>query len=141
MKRGMFFVMSAAVLPCWLAVAEGPLQADEPAQRPLAARDGHDFIFLGESRPVLIRLHVRVDGKPVQQAWDDFIDSLFRYLDRDGNGVLSEDELQRAPRPQLLLQLLRGNFSEIRLASSRSVPEVQVSLVGGKVAREGLAAY
>src|SRR5713226_3532040 len=139
MKRAMLCVMSAAA--CALAVAEARPPAAEPAQRPLAARDGYDFLFLGDTRPVLIRLRVRIDGKPLQQAWDDFIDSLFRYLDRDGNGVLSEEELQRAPRPQLLTQLLRGNFSDVRPATSRSVPEVQVSLVGGKVAREGLAAY
>jgi len=139
MKRAMLCVVSAAA--CALAVAEGRPPAAEPAQRPMAAMDGYDFIFLGDTRPVLIRLRVRIDGKPLQQAWDDFIDSLFRYLDRDGNGVLSEEELQRAPRPQLLTQLLRGNLSDVRPATSRSVPEVQVSLVGGKVAREGLAAY
>jgi Ca2+-binding EF-hand superfamily protein len=141
MKRAMLFVVSSTLLSCWLAVADGQPRAAEPAQRPLAAMDGHDFIFLGEARPVLIRLRVRIDGKPLQQAWNDFIDSLFRYLDRDGNGVLSEEELQRAPRPQLLVQLLRGNFSEMRPATSRAVPEVQVSLVGGKVTREGLASY
>src|SRR6266851_1302155 len=139
MKRAMLCVVSAAA--CALAVAEGRPPAAEPAQRPMAAMDGYNFIFLGDTRPVLIRLRVRIDGEPLQQAWDEFIDGLFRYLDRDGNGVLSEEELQRAPRPQLLFQLLRGNFSEMRPATSRSVPEVQLSLVGGKVTREGLAAY
>src|SRR5437879_4822492 len=100
MKRAMLWILSAAVLPCWLAMAEDQPQRTEPAQHPIAAKDGHDLVFLGETRPVLIRLRVRIDGKPLQQAWDDFIDSLFRYLDRDGNGVLSEEELQRAPRPQ-----------------------------------------
>src|SRR5262249_54188188 len=72
---------------------------------------------------------------------EDFIDLLFRYLDKDGNGVLSQEELQRAPRPQLLLQLLRGNPTEMRAASGRPTPELHVSLVGGKVTREGLAGY
>src|SRR5437879_4020256 len=141
MTRGILVIVSAAALPCWLAVAEARPQADQLKQSPTASADNHDFLFLGDTRPVLIRLHVRIDGKPLRQAWDDFIDSLFRYLDRDGNGVLSEEELQRAPRPQLLLQLLRGNFSEMRPATSRSTPQVQVSLVGGKVLREGLAVY
>src|SRR5262249_54612147 len=79
--------------------------------------------------------------KPLRQAWADFIVGLFRYLDRDGDGVLSQEELQRAPRPQMLLQLLRGNPSEMRMTTSRSAPEFQVSLVGGKVTQEGLASY
>src|SRR5260370_39414186 len=123
MKRAMPCVVAAAA--CALAVAEGRPPAAEPAQRPLAAVDGHDFLFLGDTRPVLIRLRVRIEGKPLQQAWDDFIDSLFRHLDRDGNGVLSEEELQRAPPPQLLTQLLRGNPSDMRPATSRAVPDVQ----------------
>src|SRR5260370_41809958 len=123
MTGAMFCFVPAAA--CALAVVEGRPPAAEPAQRPMAAMDGYDFIFLGDTRPVLIRLRVRIDGKPLQQAWDDFIDSLFRYLDRDGNGVLSEEELQRAPRPQLLTQLLRGNLSDMRPATSQSVPEVR----------------
>jgi Ca2+-binding EF-hand superfamily protein len=58
---------------------------------------GQDFVFLGESRPVLIRLYVRADAKPLQAAWDDCIDYLYRYLDVNGDGVLSKDEAERAP--------------------------------------------
>jgi Ca2+-binding EF-hand superfamily protein len=143
MKRGMFLVAVAAaltVLRCWDARAENQQPAN-PAPRPPAASDHYDFLFLGDSRPVLIRLRARIDGKSLQQAWDDFLDSLFRYLDRDGNGLLSEEELQRAPRPQLLYQLVRGTVADMRPGTSRATPEVQVSLVGGKVSREGLAAY
>ncbi|HLJ96112.1 MAG TPA: EF-hand domain-containing protein [Gemmataceae bacterium] len=141
MKRRILLVVLAAVLPCGPAEILGQPRAADSTERPPAVVEGYDFLFLGDPRPVLIRLHMRIDGKPLRQAWDRFIESLFRYLDRDGNGTLSEEELQRAPRPQLLSQLLRGNFSEMRSPASRSVPEVQVSLVGGKVTREGLAAY
>src|SRR5438067_12570401 len=135
MQRAMLCVVLATVLSCGAAVA------GDPPPPPTPVLDGHEFIFLGESRPVRILLHVRIDGKPLRQAWDEFLDGLFRYLDRDGNGVLSDEELQRAPRPQLLAQLLRGNFAEMRPPTGRPMPEVQVSLVGGKVTREGLAAY
>lgn len=141
MERGIILGLSAAALLCSLALADARREDVVLEQRPSPPPDAYDLVFLGETRPVRIRLHVRIDGKPLRHAWADFIDGLFRYLDRDGDGILSQEELQRAPRPQLLLQLLRGNPSEMRTASSRSGPELQVSLVGGKVTREGLAGY
>src|SRR5437762_5273453 len=108
MKHGFFLVSLAALLPACLILDEEPSKTVDQS----LARECYDLVLLGDARPVLIRLHVRVEGKPLRQAWDDFIDGLFRYLDRDGDGVLSQAELQQAPRPQLLAQLLRGNFSE-----------------------------
>src|SRR5438876_1230432 len=53
---------------------------------------GRDLVFLGETRPVLMRLHIRIDGKPIQAAWDDFMKSLFDHLDVNHDGVLSKEE-------------------------------------------------
>jgi Ca2+-binding EF-hand superfamily protein len=141
MRRGIFLVVSVTLLFSSSMLARGQPGASAPVQRSALAQDAYDLVFLGDTRPVLIRLHVRIDGKPLRQAWDDFMAALFRYLDCDGDGVLSQEEVQRAPRPQLLLQLLRGNFLGMRPANSRPTPEIQVSLVGGKVTREGLAGY
>jgi len=107
------------------------------------ANEVQDLVFLGETRPFLIRLHIRLDGKPLREAWDDYMRSLFQYLDEDGDGVLSQKELERAPKPLFLLQLLRGNLMETAMAmnNQRRPPEVELSLVGGKVTREGLASY
>src|SRR5438105_15876170 len=129
MKRGILVVVSVALLLFGLPPADGQPRASDPGQRSALAPDNYDLVFLADTRPVLIRLHVRIDGKPLPQAWDDFVAALFRYLDRDGDGVLSQDELQRAPRPQVLLQLLRGNVLAMRTASGRPTPELQVSLV------------
>src|SRR6185369_89604 len=70
-----------------------------PQARPAepVAGDGQDFVFLGEARPVLIRLHVRADGRTLQANWDACIDYLFGNLDVNGDGVLSKDEAERAP--------------------------------------------
>jgi Ca2+-binding EF-hand superfamily protein len=71
-----------------------------PAAAPLPARvaDGvQEFVFLGESRPVFVRMHVRIDGKTPQAALDGFLKELFAYLDVNGDGVLSKEEAARAP--------------------------------------------
>ena len=90
----------AIVLACGFAAA-----AAEPAKPP-AASDVQDFVFLGEARPVLVRLQVRVNGKPVQAAWDEFMARLFEYLDVNGDGVLDKAEAERVPS---LDQILSGS--------------------------------
>jgi Ca2+-binding EF-hand superfamily protein len=125
MKRGNLLAISAAMLLCG----------------PALAQDSYDLVFLGDTGPVLIRLHIRIDGKPLPQAWNDFLDGLFRYLDRDGNGVLSQQELQRVPQPKFLLSLLGGNLSDSSSSTSRSPPGPQVSLIPDQVTRAGLASY
>ena len=89
------------LLLCFLPLAWGEEKA--PAQPALS--DVQDFVFLGESRPVLIRLRVRIDGKPVQAAWDVFLEHLFGYLDVNGDGSLSKEEAARVPS---LDQVLNG---------------------------------
>jgi Ca2+-binding EF-hand superfamily protein len=87
---------AAALVAAWCAVAaEAPPAAKAP-------RDAQDFVLFGETRPVLVRLHVRVDGKPVQHVWQENIDHLFRSLDTDHDGVLSKKEAEQAPSPEML---------------------------------------
>jgi Ca2+-binding EF-hand superfamily protein len=102
-------IFSLCVLP--LALSLLPLLAAQdkapPGSPPLSSGDVQDMIFLGEERPVFIRLHVLVDGRPFRDAfeaaWQDYLKQLFRYLDRDGDGFLSPQEAERAPTPTLLL--------------------------------------
>jgi Ca2+-binding EF-hand superfamily protein len=56
-----------------------------------------DLVFLGDKRPVLLRLRVTIDGKPYYTAWEGFMDKLFRHLDTNGDGVLDAREAERAP--------------------------------------------
>lgn len=62
-----------------------------------AERDVQDFVYLGDKGPVLVRLHVRIDGKPLVDVWEEFVGKLFAYLDADGDGVLNETEAGRVP--------------------------------------------
>jgi Ca2+-binding EF-hand superfamily protein len=81
------------LLTSWLLAEEAP-----PTVPPKTNDDVQDFVFLAEARPLLVRLHVRVDGKPLSAAWDDFMKYLFAYLDVNGDGVLSKQEAERAPQ-------------------------------------------
>jgi Ca2+-binding EF-hand superfamily protein len=92
-----------------LAALPDVLAAEAPAEKAKAAADAIDLVFLDDARPVLLRLHVQIDGKPYGDSWDAFLDKLFKYLDRDGNGTLSKDEAERAPHAQHLVRLLRGD--------------------------------
>jgi Ca2+-binding EF-hand superfamily protein len=90
--------MKWALLLVALAAALAVLPA--PAAPPEAAvddEDVQDVVFFSDTRPVLIRLHVRVDGKPYGSAWETYVHELFNYLDRNSDGVLSKEEARRAP--------------------------------------------
>src|SRR4051812_42194224 len=85
-------------------------RADEPRPRdPGAAPDVQDVIFLGKSRPVMLRLHLTVDGKPFSQGFDDYLRKLFRYADRDGNGYLDREEIKRLPPAAVMQNAILGN--------------------------------
>ncbi len=104
MRFRMLLLMAATLVPCWYLAAAQPKTNDPqtPAvEQPL--RDIQDLVYFGETRPVFIRLHVQVDGKPMRAAWADFIRQLFKYLDGDGDGVLNKLEIARVPPPQSLM--------------------------------------
>jgi Ca2+-binding EF-hand superfamily protein len=143
MKRAVVSIAMAAALASWLVATE---DRPRPAEaRSLALpRDVQDLIYFSDSRPRLLRLHIRIDGKPFRDSWEDFLTALFAYVDRDGNGVLSQAEIDRAPEPQFLLQMLRGNLlssGAMMAANNAGAPEMRMKLVPGKVTRNGLARY
>jgi Ca2+-binding EF-hand superfamily protein len=83
-----------------------PVAADERKgkdENRLAKDDVQDFVLLTDARPVLVRLHVRIDGEPFRVVWNDFMRRLFEWLDVNGDGVLDQDELARAPSAELLM--------------------------------------
>ncbi len=91
------------LLLAFATAADSPRSTTGNGQR--AMDDVQDVVFLGENPPLLIRLHVRIDGRPYQavgrEAWDDYVRALFRQLDQNGDGFLSEAEAQRIPPPQM----------------------------------------
>src|SRR5262249_8490239 len=97
-------------------------------------RDVQDFVYPGENGPVLIRLHVRIDGKPLVDAWEEFVGKLFAFLDVDGDGVLSKTEAARVPPIPMLFNNGPG------FAGPR--PNIEMALAknrDGKVTRDEMA--
>src|SRR5947209_5304636 len=103
-------VWSAALFLTVLALLPWVSEAAGPAVEPRVADDAQDFVFFSETRPLLIRLHVHIDGKPLlangmvqAPSADALNDALFTLLDTSKDGKLSKDELAAAPA--LLLKL------------------------------------
>ncbi len=71
--------------------------AEEKDKRTDSAKDIQDLVVLTDLRPVLVRLHVTIDGKPFQTVWEEFVASMFKSLDRDGDGFLNADEAIHTP--------------------------------------------
>jgi Ca2+-binding EF-hand superfamily protein len=144
MRRAVLSALFGVAVACSLVNAEDQPRLTRAGSAPALPRDVQDVIYFSESRPRLLRLHIRIDGQPFRDAWDDFLTALFRHVDRDDNGVLSQAEIDNAPEPQFLLQLLRGNLMEspaMMAANPRGSPEMSMKLVPGKVTRNGLARY
>ena len=130
----------------FLLLIVGAPAADQPKPQPTktAKDDGQDFVFLGESRPVLVRLHVRVDGRSLETAWNECIDYLFHYLDVNNDGVLSKEELERGPAAEQFTGggLGSGLFVIGRGAAPTGLTMQAVDTDGdGKVTRIELGAY
>ncbi len=100
--------LAPGALVAALALALAAAVPAAPSAEGQGTGDAVDLVYFGDLRPVLLRVHVRIDGKPHAEVWDAFLAKVFKYLDRDGNGVLSKEEAERAPTPQQLLRHLQG---------------------------------
>ncbi|HZT79563.1 MAG TPA: EF-hand domain-containing protein [Gemmataceae bacterium] len=107
--RSALLTAPAGVLLAWLGLAAGPADTGKPAP---VAGDEIDVVYLHASRPVLLRLHVQIDGRAHGAAWEEAMRGLFRFLDHDGDGALSQKELAHAPSPAQLLGMFRDGAPE-----------------------------
>jgi Ca2+-binding EF-hand superfamily protein len=105
-------VLLAAAVCVAAAAGQAPPPATAPAKAPevkkLPPTDYQDFVFLASDKPVLIRMHLLIDGKPYHEKFDEYFKELFAQIDRNKDGVLTKEEVEIAPHSQFLQQHLQG---------------------------------
>ena len=135
---------AAAVLgAALLGAAPGPTAADAPPRNPDpgGGDDVQDLLYLAEGRPYVFRLHILVDGKPYSVRWAERVGKVFDYLDRDGDGVLSKEEVGMAPAAQQLGQMFRGvPYGTVAFNDGSLFAEMDADR-DGKVTREEFLTY
>src|SRR5262249_4032086 len=105
----MFLRLSLLALVAAFAVALTATPADPPPADPSQLEEVQDLLLFLDDRPVVVRLHLYLDGEPHARKWETFVKKLFAFLDRDGDGVLDRSEAKNIPDPAHLAQLLQGN--------------------------------
>lgn len=107
------------------------------------ATDAREFVFLGESRPVLVRLRVERDGQSLTATRDACMKYLFGYLDVNGDGSLSAAEAERAPSLELMQRGISTGLGGGRGGPAPTGPKMEEMDVDtdGKVTPAELSAY
>jgi len=103
---------------CWVglltvaatfAAATAATGQQPPLAQPIpvngVSKDAVDVVFFSHKRPLLLRLHVTVDGKMVRERRNAYVKQWFDFLDRDGDGFLNKQEAALLPSRTMLLQL------------------------------------
>jgi Ca2+-binding EF-hand superfamily protein len=136
-----FLLSTLLALPLALA-ADKPPQGSPSHPRPVTqfGSDDHDFVFLQEPRPYRLRVQLLVDGRPFHTNWDETLLALFRYLDTDGDGVLTRKELACAPSAGQFLQMLQG-AGEIDPEPAPDFATIDIAPPDGKITLEELQSY
>jgi Ca2+-binding EF-hand superfamily protein len=98
------FAAVLALAPVCLLPAADPKKADTVVEG-----DEEHVIVVRPDRPYHFCLHLQAEGRPFRTDWNDVVAHLFRYLDTDGDGVLSPKETQFAPSAEQFAQLQRGD--------------------------------
>ncbi|HTM53756.1 MAG TPA: hypothetical protein VL175_06980 [Pirellulales bacterium] len=118
-----------------LAFCNSTEAADAEVSPRGAPADAQDLIVLGPLRPLLVRLHVTVDGRPFREEWDRRFDELFAELDHDGDGRLSVAQGDDVARH------MSGSLRDAPRSIAKDSALASAADENGTVDRRTLAAY
>jgi len=96
-----FAFLWGAITPPATARSGEPQAAANSAELQTAA-ETVDLICLLSKRPIVIRLRLSVDGKPLSEFRAALARRLFNAFDTDKNGLLEGKELDALPTPQMV---------------------------------------
>jgi Ca2+-binding EF-hand superfamily protein len=132
-------IVASAAGPPAAKPAAKPVEPVEPAAKAPEVSDKLDYVFLATDRPVLIRVHLRAGDKPYSVVWEAWMDKLFTWFDKDGDGFLNSKEAARLQPAQFLQFMLQGSIGGGR---GQAVPFAQLDTnKDGKVSKEEFRAY
>jgi Ca2+-binding EF-hand superfamily protein len=67
-----------------------------PAMAPAPGPDSvQDLIFLGDNRPIFMRLRMTLGSQPFRLAWMNSVKAMHAYLDRNNDGKVTKEEADR----------------------------------------------
>lgn len=116
------FVALAIAAPAEFCIAsanDGPPTSTAASQ--LQPHSYQDILFLGVNRPIVIRLHLMVDGRPFVDTWETHARQLFALADTNSDGVLGPDEIESPAessevlRDELVAVLITPGFQQADL--------------------------
>ena len=109
------------------------LTLDRPGSAPaspspfLPDEEIQDLLFLGDDRPILIRLRIRVDGEGHRGRWREFVRRLHAEADADRDGTVTRSEANKAI--ELVSQMQAGPAFVGQLPAPRRRPLVAPQIV------------
>jgi hypothetical protein len=72
-----------------MVLASTAFADDKP---PAGTESVQDLIFLGDNRPIFIRLRMSLGPQPFRVAWMNSVKAMHAYLDRNNDGTLTKEE-------------------------------------------------
>ena len=121
------------VLSACLALATSSTAPALAADPPAPSKDAtQDVVFLGEARPIFLRLAIGAGNKGFRASWIESVKSIHAYLDQNGDGTLTREEADRGGLPTMVRAATGG-------AAALPRADLDTSPRDGKVSFEELA--